>query len=187
MKKQKNIFIILLIIIVAILGGLIVKGFFFPKKKQNDVSENVENIDTTTNTAAVAQNIANHDSSTNSELPVQNTIIEVVENVFSTTTTTVESSAPEVENDATLSFNEQFQYNKGIQKGSSIRNLIQAVILSNVSQSDHLISFELGEELYSKEDELISLKGSIVATRSYSISFIYDSEGYISTIVITEI
>lgn len=187
MEKQKHIFIILLSIIVVILAGLIVKKMFFPKKEENDIGEQIENMDFNMKIDETVPNITNSEHFSNTDFSVQNDIVKISQDVSGTTNTLANNILPEIENEESSSFNTQFQNYEGMQKGSSVRTFIQSVMMSNSSEAEHLISIEFGEELYTKEDELFSLKGSISSSNSYSIRFSYDAKGYIHTVVIEDV
>lgn len=177
MKKQNYIFMILLSVIIIFLVGMLVKRTFYPIKDGNNVNFNMRTNET-------AQDITNKEYSTDTDFSVPNNV--VVESSFAPTNTLLENISSKMENEITPSFNTEFQNYEGTQGGTSIRTLIQSVIMSNISEVSHSISIEFGEEIYIKEDELISLKGSIITTKSYHISFTYDTNGYINTIVIAE-
>lgn len=68
-------------------------------------------------------------------------------------------------------FNSQFSVYEGLQKGSSVRTLMQRIASSNENTPEHLVKY----------NDII-----VEASKTYKVSFEKDGEGYINNVLIVE-
>lgn len=78
------------------------------------------------------------------------------------------------------SFNAKFLNYEGPQKGSTANTLIDSVITNNKDISGHIVSVNG----YTDEASLQNLKSQLNTSAEYGVSFNYNSEGYINSIMI---
>ncbi len=85
-------------------------------------------------------------------------------------------------------FNSAYDSYEGDQKGSSLKQLISTVISSNATQDiNKIISVKVGNgEATSDSTGLSTARSQLVAGKTYTVSFDYNTLGYISTINIVE-
>lgn len=83
-------------------------------------------------------------------------------------------------------FNSQFIAYSGTGiSGSQVRSLISAIISSNATNSDHIISVATSTTLEtSTASELTKINQEIKAAYKYTVEVEYDSEGYIYKVII---
>ena len=88
-------------------------------------------------------------------------------------------------------FNSEFEAYEGTQKGSVVKMIISAVITSNFAyegkQDDRVISVKVGTSEAVKDSKRLSIaRSQLVAGKTYTVSFDYNEQGYIYTIIIVE-
>ncbi len=88
-------------------------------------------------------------------------------------------------NQAKDMFNSKFESYEGSAKGTDVRALIQTVISSNQEyEGEREVTVEMDDEDYSLSSELNTLRSEIVTANKYDVSFEYDDDGYIDTVII---
>ena len=88
-------------------------------------------------------------------------------------------------NQAKDMFNSKFESYEGSAKGTDVRALIQTVISSNQEyEGEREVTVEMDDEDYSLSSELNTLRSEIVTSNKYDVSFEYDDDGYIDTVII---
>ena len=83
-------------------------------------------------------------------------------------------------------FNADFELYEGTQRGSNVKVLVQNVITSNSSNESHIIEINYNDSIAKDITELKNISNNISSTKSYSVEFEKDKDGYINEIIIEE-
>lgn len=83
----------------------------------------------------------------------------------------IEQSNNAMSNQEKEIFNSQFSIYEGLQKGSSVRTLMQRIASSNENTPEHIVKYS---------DIIIEV------SKTYKVSFEKDGEGYINNVLIVE-
>ena len=98
--------------------------------------------------------------------------------------TTVGTSSPDQYE--TEFFNNKYSIYEGTKGNGILIPIINSVILTN-SLGEHIIVIDYNGEIYKEEKSLNTLISLIDKSKESNISFNYDSEGFINTIIIDEV
>lgn len=83
-------------------------------------------------------------------------------------------------------FNADFELYEGTQRGSNVKVLVQNVITNNSSNESHIIEINYNDSIAKDITELKNISNNISSTKSYSVEFEKDKDGYINEIIIEE-
>ncbi len=118
-------------------------------------------------------------------------IISVGMMIFSQGDSVIKGSQGKIDQVAVQAFNSAYDSYEGDQKGSALKQLISTVISSNATyegtQDDKVISVKVGTSEAAKDSKgLSTARASLVAGKAYTVSFDYNTSGYINVINIVE-
>ena len=118
-------------------------------------------------------------------------IISVGMMIFSQGDSVIKGSQGKIDQVAVQAFNSAYDSYEGDQKGSALKQLISTVISSNATytgiQDDKVISVKVGtSDAVKDSDGLSKARKDLVAGRKYTVSFEYNTSGYINVINIFE-
>ena len=111
--------------------------------------------------------------------------------IFSQGDSVIKGSQGKIDQVAVQAFNSAYDSYEGDQKGSALKQLISTVISSNATyegtQDDKVISVKVGTSEAAKDSKgLSTARASLVAGKAYTVSFDYNTSGYINVINIVE-
>ena len=103
-----------------------------------------------------------------------------------TNTSTTNNISTPIDQYETEFFNNKYSIYEGIKGNGILIPIINSVIQTN-SLGEHIIVVDYNGQVYIDEEELNTLISLIDKSKESNISFDYDSEGFINTIIINEV
>lgn len=85
------------------------------------------------------------------------------------------------------SFNATLEIYSGTEYGSNVGNLLDKVVTSNKTNTDHIITVIYKETTTTSEDEIVNIKHSLDKMTEYEVSLDYDANGYINKVTVKDI
>lgn len=92
----------------------------------------------------------------------------------------------ELEDDKTSSFNDDLEFYAGTKKGSSVRLLLDEVILKMKKEKDHQLTVKHNATIATDPDTVLTIKKELDLTKDYEVVTDYDTEGFINAITILD-
>ena len=85
------------------------------------------------------------------------------------------------------SFNATLEMYSGTEYGSSVGNLLDKVVTSNKTNSEHIITVIYKGTTTTSESEIVKIKHSLDKFTEYEVSLDYDANGYINKVTVKDI
>ena len=139
--------------------------------------------------AIVFVNMAKANNKTNDIYNQANSVIDKItdemddSNKNSDITNSIPENSKYKERDIKV-FNAPFELYNGTQVGSFVTALLNKVITSNKTETEHIITIIYNETMYVVENEINTLMQGVDKNKEYIVSLDYDSEGFVNKITI---
>lgn len=186
MKKQGIIIALVIVLLLAIGGGV---AFFIISNNNEDKDDDKDNKSTSEKMDEDDDEYYDDDDENYYDDDDDEYYNDDEENdgksTYDKASNTVKDASSSLAEQAKAVFNAKFEFYEGSSKGAKVKSLIQAVISSNKEyEGEREVTVEMADEEYSTSSELSSMSSKIVTANKYDVSFEYDDDGYIDTVII---
>ena len=106
---------------------------------------------------------------------------EAMDEQFKRETTSME------EENKKFAFNSSLKYMQGTRSKFVLSQDLDKIVTSNKTNKNHLIEVTYNGTTSTAEDDIVSIKHSLIDGKSYEVSVDYDANGYINKITIKDI